>query len=135
MLSVLSDGKYATLIPVRNMDRAVRFYTETLGRKLLRREKGEMKNFWASVKVAGSEFWLVKPEEREKRSLSYSVFVVKGIKSTVHDLMSRGVKFRPAEKESKETKVDGPIARDPTMGASAFFKDSEGNLLMIWEST
>ena len=30
------------------------------------------------------------------------------------------------------TKVDGPIAYEE-FGASAFFKDSEGNLLMLWQ--
>jgi len=131
---MLSEASYATLIPVRSMDRAVRFYTETLGGKLLMRDKGDMKDFWASVKVADSDFWLIKPEEREKRSLAYSVFVVKDIKSTVGDLKAKGIKFRPAERMDKKTKIEGPIARDEGMGASAFFKDSEGNLLMLWES-
>jgi predicted enzyme related to lactoylglutathione lyase len=128
------EASYATIIPVRKMDRALAFYTETLGGKLLMRGEGDMKNFWASVKVAGSEFWLVPPEGWEKRKLSYSVFVVKDIKSAVGDLQAKGVKFQRAEKMSKETKVEGPVARDPAMGASAFFKDSEGNLLMLWES-
>jgi hypothetical protein len=34
---------------------------------------------------------------------------------------------------SKETKVEGPIAYE-SFGASAFFKDSEGNLLMVWQN-
>jgi len=131
---MFSKASYATLIPVRNMDRAVSFYTETLGGKLLMRDKGDMKDFWASVKVAGSEFWLIAPEKREKRDLSYSVFVVKDIKSAVGDLKAKGVKFQRPERMSKETKIEGPIARDAGMGASAFFKDSEGNLLMLWES-
>ena len=42
-------GKHATLVPVRNMDRAVKFYTESLGGKLLHRMEGDMKDFWASV--------------------------------------------------------------------------------------
>lgn len=131
---MLSEASYATIIPVRKMDRAVRFYTETLGGKLLRRDKGNMKDFWASVKAAGSEFWLVAPQQREKRNLSYSVFVVKDIKSAVGELQANGVKFQRAEKMNKESKVEGPISRDPGMGASAFFKDSEGNLLMLWET-
>src|SRR5437016_5612963 len=117
---MLSKASYATLIPVRNMDRAVTFYTETLGGKLLRRDKGDMKDFWASVKVAGSEFWLVAPEQRERRNLSYSAFIVEDIKSAVGDLKAKGVKFRRAEKMSKETKIEGPIARDSNMGSSAF---------------
>src|SRR5437870_11309766 len=64
------EASYATIIPVRNMDRAVKFYTQTLGGKLQQRDEGDMKDFWASVKVAGADFWLVSPEKREKRELS-----------------------------------------------------------------
>lgn len=130
---MLSKTSYATIVPVRKMERAITFYTETLGGKLLRGGEGEMKDFWASVEVAGSQFWLVAPQEQEKRRLSYSVFVVKNIKSTVNGLLAKGVKFQKAQMMSKKSKVDGPISRDPGMGASAFFKDSEGNLMMLWE--
>jgi predicted enzyme related to lactoylglutathione lyase len=115
------------------MDRAVKFYTETLGGKVLMRDTGEMKDMWASIKLAGSEFWLITPDKQEKRELSYSVFAVKDITTAVRDLKAKGVKFSRAERMSKETKVEGPIARDAGMGASAFFKDSEGNLLMLFE--
>jgi catechol 2,3-dioxygenase-like lactoylglutathione lyase family enzyme len=111
----------------------VKFYTGTLGAKLQRRGEGGMKDFWASLKLAGSEFWLVSPEEHEKRNLSYSVFLVRDIKSAVAGLTAKGIKFRKAEKGTKETKIEGPIARDPVTGATAFFKDSEGNLLMLYE--
>jgi catechol 2,3-dioxygenase-like lactoylglutathione lyase family enzyme len=120
------------LIPVRNMDRAVKFYTETLGGKLLRRMEGEMKDFWASVKVSKSEFWLISPPEREKLALAYSVFMVKDIRAVVADLKAKGVKFSRAEKMDRDTKIEGPIAFEG-IGASAFFKDSEGNSLMLWQ--
>jgi predicted enzyme related to lactoylglutathione lyase len=134
MAETLSDSYTATLVPVKNMDRAVKFYTESLGGKLLYRDKGDMKDFWASIKVGKDEFWLVAPETREKRTLAYSTFVVKDIKSVVADLKGRGVKFQRAEKMSKETKVEGPVAYEQ-FGASAFLKDSEGNLLMLWQNT
>ena len=130
MLSKVS--KHATLIPVRNMDRAVKFYTSTLGGKLLHRMEGEMKDFWASVKVSGSEFWLVSPEEREKRELAYSVFMVDDIKGAVGELKEKGVKFNRGEKSDKDSRVEGPITYD-SAGAAAFFKDSEGNLLMLFQ--
>jgi catechol 2,3-dioxygenase-like lactoylglutathione lyase family enzyme len=114
------------------MDRAVKFYTSTLGGKLLHRMEGEMKDFWASVKVSGSEFWLVSPEEREKRELAYSAFMVDDMKGVVAELKKKGVKFNRGEKTGKESRVEGPITYDST-GASAFFKDSEGNLLMLFQ--
>jgi catechol 2,3-dioxygenase-like lactoylglutathione lyase family enzyme len=115
------------------MDRAVKFYTDSLGGKLLNRMEGEMKDFWASVKIGKEEFWLVAPEEREKRELAYSAFVVEDIKAVVAELKGKGVKFARAERNSKDTKIVGPIAYE-SFGASAYFKDSEGNLLMLWQS-
>ncbi len=132
MLSQVS--KHATIVPVRDMDRAVEFYTSTLGGKLLHRMQGEMKDFWASVKVSGSEFWLVSPDEREKRELAYSAFVVDDVKAAVGDLKGKGVRFRRGEKMGKDGKVEGPISYG-SGGANAFFKDSEGNLLMLWQGT
>lgn len=134
MAETLSDARLATLVPIRNMDRAVKFYTESLGGKLTyRATEGVMKDSWASVKIGRNEFWLIAPEIHEKRSLAYSTFVVKDIRSVVSDLKSRGVKFSRAERMSEETKIEGPIALD-SVGASAFLKDSEGNLLMIWQN-
>jgi len=130
---MLSESStHASLVPVRDMDRAVKFYTETLGGKLRFRGEGKMKDFWASVKVSKSELWLISPQEKEKLTLAYSVFLVKDIKATVEELRSKGVRFSRADKSETTTKVDGPIAYDMG-GAAAFFKDSEGNLLMLWQ--
>lgn len=133
MARALADSYVATLVPVKDMDRAVKFYTASLGGKLLYRDKGAMKDMWASLKVGESEFWLIAPERREKRTLAYSTFVVKDIRAAVEDLKAKGVKFQRAEKMSKETKTEGPIAFEP-YGASAFLKDTEGNLLMLWQN-
>jgi predicted enzyme related to lactoylglutathione lyase len=125
--------RLVTLIPIKKMDRAIKFYTKNLDGKLLYRGKGPMKNFWAGLKVGGVEVWFVAPEEREKRKLSYNTFLVKDIKRYVAKLKQRGVKFEKAQRMNKDTKVEGPIAFDP-FGASAFFKDTEGNLLMAWQN-
>ena len=97
------------------------------------RAPGNMKNSWASVIVGKSEFWLVRPEKNEKRDLAYSTFVVKNIKKTVTGLKKKGVKFLPAERLGADSKIEGPISYSP-YGAGAILKDSEGNLLMLWET-
>jgi catechol 2,3-dioxygenase-like lactoylglutathione lyase family enzyme len=114
------------------MDRAVKFYTETLGGKLLQRNHGDMKDSWASVDVSGSDFWLVSPEERERLELAYSVFTVDDIRAVVGKLKEKGVKFNRGEKTEKDSRVEGHITYDPA-GAVAFFKDPEGNLLMPYQ--
>ncbi len=125
--------RMVTLIPIRKMDRAIKFYTQKLGAKVLYRGRGPMKDSWASVRVGGVETWFVAPGERETRKLSYQTFVVKDIKRYVAGLQRRGVKFEKAQRMSKETRVEGPISFDP-FGAAAFFKDTEGNLLMAWQN-
>jgi predicted enzyme related to lactoylglutathione lyase len=130
---MLSRAGFATLIPIRNMNRALKFYTKTLGGTLNMRGKGEMKDSWASVSLGRAEIWLVAPEKHEKRDLAYSAFVVKDIKKTVDGLKKKRAKFLPAEKMGADSKTDGPISYSP-YGAVATLKDSEGNLLMIWEN-
>jgi predicted enzyme related to lactoylglutathione lyase len=122
-----------TMIPIRNMSRAIKFYTKKLGGKLQYRGTGKMKDYWASMKLGDSELWFVSPEKRERRTLAYTLFVVKNIRAHVKKLQKKGVKFQRAEKMGPETKIEGAIAFDP-FGAAAFFKDTEGNLLMVWQN-
>lgn len=131
--SMASKARLVTLMPIRDMDRAIKFYAKALGGELLYRGEGDMKDSWASVKVAGQEVWLVTPSKREKRELAYSTFLVRNIKTFVAELTKNGVKFEKPERASKETRVEGPIAFEP-FGAMCLFKDSEGNLLMAWQN-
>jgi len=130
---MVSGARLATLIPIRKMDRAIKFYTTVIGGKVRFRGEGPMKDSWTSLQLGNDEVWLIAPQEREKRTLAYSTFLVKDIKAFVSGLKRKGVKFQRAQRMSPETKVEGPIAYDP-FGASAFFKDSEGNLMMVWQS-
>jgi catechol 2,3-dioxygenase-like lactoylglutathione lyase family enzyme len=128
-VSSLEGASYATVLPVRKLDRALKFYTETLGAKLIVRPEGEMGKYFASVELGKTEFWLLTPSRRERRELAYSAFTVRDIKSVVNNLKERGVKFQRAEK-TRTNRVEGSIAYDE-IAAVAFFKDTEGNLLLI----
>jgi predicted enzyme related to lactoylglutathione lyase len=130
---MLAKARVVTIMPIRKMDRALRFYTRSLGGKLVERGRGEMRNGWASVRLLGHDFWLIAPPEREKRRLAYTLLLVKDVKRAVRELQKKGAKFQRAERMGPETKVEGPIAFD-SYGATAFFKDTEGNLLMLWQN-
>ncbi|MCI4372435.1 MAG: VOC family protein [Thermoplasmata archaeon] len=131
---MVAGTRLTTMIPVRNMNRAVKFYTKAVGAKLEFRGRGQMKNLWASLTIGDSGVWLIVPEKHEKRNLAYTAFVVKNIKGFVKKLQGNGVKFQRAQPMGKNTKVVGPIAFDP-FGASAFFRDSEGNSMMVWQES
>ncbi len=122
-----------TLMPIRNMTRAIRFYTKTLGGKLGDRATGKMRNMWASIELGGVDVWLIVPEKREKRTLAYSTLLVRNIRSAVRALRKNGVRFQRAEPMGPKTRVEGPITFDSS-GAAAFFKDTEGNQLMLWQN-
>jgi predicted enzyme related to lactoylglutathione lyase len=132
---LLEKAGFATFVVTRDMDRAIKFYTKALGGKLQDRAPGEMKNMWASVKIGRENFWLIAPpgKQPKKPDLAFSTFIVKDIKATVADLRKKGVRFQKAEAMDSTTKIEGPIATDP-FGSTAFFKDSEGNLLMLWQT-
>lgn len=130
---MFSKARLTTIVPIRNMNRAIRFYTKVLGAKMGDRGRGAMKNFWASVRFGQVEIWLIAPEKREKRTLAYSNFVVKNIRAVVKELQKKGVRFQRAERMGPDTRVEGPIAFE-SFGASAFFNDSEGNLFMVWQN-
>jgi predicted enzyme related to lactoylglutathione lyase len=132
-MAMLSGARLTTLIPIRNMNRAIKFYTKVMGGKLVFRGTGQMKDGWASLTLGKEAVWLISPERREKRALAYSTFVVKNIKVFVKGLQKKGVKFQRAQRMGPDTKVVGPIAWEG-FGASAFFKDTEGNVLMVWQT-
>ena len=117
------------------MDRAINFYTKTLGGRIEGRAERDMKDMWASVKVGKESFWLVKQSDTrtKKPDLAFSTFIVQNIKSEVALLRKRGAKFDPPEHNEWTTRVDGPISYD-SIGATAFLKDTEGNLLMIFQA-
>lgn len=125
--------QWITMMPIRNMNRAIRFYTKCLGGRVVYRGTGSMRNFWAWLKVGGGDVWLVVPDKREKRSLAYSLLLVKNAKSAVAKLQAKGVKFQRPPRMSPKTRIEGLVAYEP-YGAAAFFKDPEGNLLMLWQN-
>ena len=127
---MLSKAGFATLVPIRNMNRAIKFYSKVLGGKLTMRAEGEMKGMWAAMRIGREEFWLVSGAKTS--DLAYSTFIVKDIKNTVAGLKKRGARFLRADRESSTTRIEGPINYH-SFGAEAFFKDSEGNLLMLWQ--
>lgn len=126
-------SRLVSLMPIKKMNRALKFYTKALGARMGERAPGAMKDSWASVKLGGADVWLIAPSKWERRTLAYTTLMVKNIKSAVKELTRRGVKFEKAERMGPESKVVGPITFEP-FGASAFFQDSEGNLLMLWQN-
>ncbi len=133
MVDSWANATMTTLMPVREMERAIAFYTKKLGAKVMFRGGGEMKDNWASLRLGREEFWLITASKPERRTLAYQAFLVRDIRRTVAGLGRKGVKFERGSKGSPQSRVEGPLTIEP-FGISAFFKDSEGNLLMVWQN-
>lgn len=130
---MLGESDVVIIVPIIDMDRAITFYVDLLGGSLNWRGEGEMKDSAASVNIGKTEFWFSRPEKLEERKLAYTAFSVKNIKEVVSGLQKKGVNFESAESMGSDTRIEDPITYTP-YGAAAFFKDSEDNLLMLWEN-
>lgn len=106
---------------VTDMDRAVRFYTETLGLRLTQRYG----DHWAQVEAGKLTIGLHpasthKPAGRNG-SITIGFVLSTPIEDAVSALTQKGVKFH------------GPVAVDPNAGKFAYFEDPDGNSLYMMQ--
>ncbi len=118
-------GGVATIF-VSQMDRAVSFYTETLGLDLVHRSG----DHWASVDAGAGLMLGLHPMSEHgpkpgvRGSISVGLNVTDPIDEVVATLKGRGVKFRGAIQEDAEGGI-----------RLAFFGDPDGNDLYLCEVT
>jgi catechol 2,3-dioxygenase-like lactoylglutathione lyase family enzyme len=110
-------------IPVSDQDRALAFYTEKLGFAVATdQEMGEGGQRWIELRIPGAETKLVlyTPEGHEDRIGGFMnmAFYADDVQRTYEELLARGVEFTQA-------------ARVEPWGASAIFKDPDGNTFVI----
>lgn len=109
-------------IPVRDQDRALRFYTEKLGLRILTDQEFSPAQRWIELSIAGAETGVVlfTPEGHEDRIGTFvnTSWEVDNIQKTCDELAARGVEFV------------GPPQKQP-WGTFAVMKDSEGNQIVL----
>lgn len=113
-----------TVIPVADPDRAIRFYTEKLGFKLLCDSPcGEDRWIELATFQEGLCIVLHNGQEQQKQIGNFSniVFACEDIHALTEGLRERGVEV-----------VAGPVEED--WGKYTLFKDSEGNQFCIGQS-
>jgi len=109
-------------IPVADQDRALRFYTEKLGFRILTDQEFNEKQRWIELSIPGAEtgISLFTPEGLENRVGTFlnTSWEVENIAKTYDELTARGVEFaKPPEKQP--------------WGTYAVLKDSEGNQIVL----
>ena len=107
-------------IYVANMDRAVRFYTETLGLKLAYR----FGDHWASVELGKGLTIGLHPASAESPKgpggMSIGLELAGSLEEAIHRLEAKGVRF-------------GQVVNEGKAGKFAHFTDPDGNSLYLAE--
>jgi catechol 2,3-dioxygenase-like lactoylglutathione lyase family enzyme len=125
---MLSDAGVVTTLPVSDLDRARRFYREMLG---LRPSK-ELPQGLLYECAGGGRFLLYMTSPRPPGEKTQMSFVVEDIEEEVEDLKADGVSFEEFDVSTLGTA--GSIAYT-RWAQSAWFRDTEGNLIAITQST
>jgi predicted enzyme related to lactoylglutathione lyase len=109
-------------IPVRDQERALRFYTEKLGFRILTDQEFSEKQRWIELSIPGAETGLAlfTPDGHEDRVGTFvnTSWEVDNVESTYAELSARGVEFA------------GPPQKQP-WGTFVILKDSEGNQIVL----
>ena len=128
---MLQDAHVATRLPVQDLDRARRFYSEKLGLEPVDERPGGL-----LYRCASGEFALFASAGASSGSFTQMGFQVDDIEAAVAELRGRGVVVE--EHDFPGLKTVGGIAdiegQYPSKGRAergAWFRDSEGNLLGI----
>ena len=120
---MLADSRAHATIPVSDLQRAKRFYGETLGfRSELDTPGGVM------YSSGGSRFLVYPTSARASGEHTQIGWEVTDIRSAVADLTRRGVTF--LEYDLPDLKTEGGIAQTGPV-QSAWFRDPDGNLLSV----
>ncbi|MFC2029627.1 VOC family protein [Chloroflexota bacterium] len=125
-LFMLENAPFGVTLPVVDMERARRFYEETLGLKPVGEANPEMVQF-GSGETPGVV--LYRRDSPTTADHTIGGFVVDNVEETVDALAARGVVFEQYDMPGLKTDARG-IATTGTSRA-AWFKDTEGNILAV----
>jgi predicted enzyme related to lactoylglutathione lyase len=124
-MSMLQECRAGAAMPATDLERARKFY-EGLGFKGTDNPGGTVYEC-----ADGTGFMVFMSGGASNGTHTQLGFEVKGIEAEMEDLRSKGVTFE--EYDMPGMKTENGLLRDPNMGTAAWFKDSEGNLISIFE--
>jgi catechol 2,3-dioxygenase-like lactoylglutathione lyase family enzyme len=131
----LADGRVASRLPVRDLERARRFYSEKLGLEPREERPGGLR-----YEVASGTFALFESAGASPGTFTQMGFEVDDLEATVAELRERGVVFEEVDVPGLRT-VDGiaEVAGNyPSKGGkgehAAWFRDGDGNMIGIGQA-
>jgi predicted enzyme related to lactoylglutathione lyase len=122
---MLTDFAIYPTIPAIDLERARRFYEETLGF-----EPEQVTPAGVIYRLQNSTMFLFPSSYAGTNKATAAGFRVTDLPATVAELRARGVRFE--EYDMGELKTVNGILKSP-MGRSAWFKDTEGNVIGLFQ--
>ncbi|PZG01885.1 VOC family protein [Micromonospora deserti] len=120
---MLTDAPAQAAIPASDIERAKRFYRDTLG-LTISRESGDAVHF----ESGGTQFFIYPTSNAGQAPHTLAAWIVADLDAEMADLQGRGVTFEEYDLPGLKT-VNG-VAELATL-RGAWFKDSEGNILAV----
>jgi catechol 2,3-dioxygenase-like lactoylglutathione lyase family enzyme len=124
---LLRDQEIVTILPAEDMDRARRFYEETLGF-----EPESVDPAGVYYRSGPARFSVYPTQFAGTSQHTQAGWLVDDVRKTVVELRERGVEFQ--EYDSPGLKTEGGIA-DLGSELAAWFKDTEGNTIGVFQLT
>lgn len=122
------ERRTAAMVPASDIERAKTWYAETMGLK----PDFEDPSGVQYMTGGGTEFWVYPSQFAGTNQATCMGFLAKDLQSEMDDLKSKGVTFEEYDIPGVKT-VDG-IADFGNGERGCWFKDSEGNILALFES-
>ena len=124
---MLGKSDATPMIAVKDIDRAKKFYSETLGLDPVEEMGGEV----FMLKSGSTKFSVYRSEFAGTNKATALTFDVDDIDSEVRDLKDKGISFEHYDLDGLT--ADGDIYRGEGM-KTAWFKDPDGNILSLLEA-
>lgn len=126
---MLTDARAGAALPCQDFERAKNWYKEKLGFSPNEENPGG-----AYYKGAdGTEFFLFPSSGKPSGDHTQVGFEVKDAAAEVAELTKAGVTFEQYDFPGLKTDADGLATIEGDQSKGAWFKDSEGNLIAIFE--
>jgi catechol-2,3-dioxygenase len=122
---MLNDSLVTANVPASDLDRARRFYADTLGLTPADENPGGL----VYRTGGGTTFFLYQTEYAGQAGHTIAQWHVADVTTEVRDLQAKGLEFEHYDMPG--VTWDGDVATMEGLGRAAWFKDSEGNIMCI----
>jgi len=126
---MFKDTKAFSGFSVDDIEKAAKFYGETLGLEITRKEMGVT---LLGIKIAGNHNNIMVYPKPNHEPATYTIlnFPVDDVEKAVDELTAKGVQFEHYDSEYLKTDAKG-ICRGDGGPTIAWFKDPAGNILSV----